>query len=437
VILAASFSTADAWIVVVIVVLLVLQIVLTLAETGIGRISVVRAQSLAAADGGRSARSLVRLASEPERFINPLMLTINIVRTAEVFLAAILAYRLVGSLGVVVAFVANVVVFFVLTEALPRTLGLLSPERVALATARPVAALVRFSPLRLASKGLIGLANVIVPGKGLRKGPFVSEQELLGIVDAAVEDEVIEHEERELIESIIEFGDTVAREVMVPRPDMVTVSATATITEGLDVAVEHGYSRLPVVGDGIDDIVGIAYAKDLMRAEREGRGFQPLVGLVRTVHFVPETKSIARLMREMQAGKVHMTVLVDEYGGVAGLVTLEDCIEELVGDIVDEYDTEDADVEHLGEHEYRFDGGTSIDDVNELLPITLPDDDWDTIGGFVFAKLGHVPTEGEQVEHEGHVFVAEKLEGRRIHQVRVSRVPGWEPPGTSTEEDDE
>ena len=435
-IVATVLSTGGIWLLVAIAALLVALVVLTLAETAIGRISAVKAQALAS-DGSPAGRTLLRLANEPERFVNPLMLAINIVRSAEMFVAAILAYRLVGTVGVVVVFIANVAVFFVLTEALPRTWALMSPERVALVTARPIAALIRFSPLRLASKGLIGMANVIAPGKGLRKGPFVSEQELLGIVDAAVEDEVIEHEERQLIESIIEFGDTVAREVMVPRPDMVTVGSTATITEGLDVAVEHGFSRLPVVGEGIDDVVGIAYAKDLMRAEREGRGFQPLAGLLRDVRFVPETKSIARLMREMQAGKYHMAVLVDEYGGVAGLVTLEDCIEELVGDIVDEYDTEDADVEQLGEHEYRFDGGTAIDDVNELLPITLPDDDWDTIGGFVFAELGHVPVEGEQMEREGHVFTVEKLEGRRISQVRVSRLPGWVPPRHLSEEPDE
>ena len=435
-IVAAVLSTGDVWLLVAIAALLVILVVLTLAETAIGRVSVVKAQALAA-DGSPAGRALLRLASTPERFVNPLMLAITIVRSAEMFVAAILAYRLLGTAGVIGVLIADVAVLFVLTEALPRTWALMSPERVALITARPIAALIRFSPLRLASQGLIGMANVIAPGKGLRQGPFVSEQELLGIVDAAVEDSVIEHEERELIESIIEFGDTVAREVMVPRPDMVTVGAAATVTEGLDVAVEHGFSRLPVVGEGIDDIVAIAYAKDLMRAEREGRGAQLIAEMWRTARFVPETKSVARLMREMQAGQYHMAVVVDEYGGVAGLVTLEDCIEELVGDIVDEYDTEEADVEQLGEHEYRFDGGTGIDDVNELLPITLPDDDWDTIGGFVFAELGHVPVEGEQVERDGHLFTVEKLEGRRISQVRVTRLPGWMPPRDPGEDPDE
>ena len=247
----------------------------------------------------------------------------------------------------------------------------------------------------------------------------MSERELLGIVEAAAEDEVIEQEEHELIHSVIELGDTVAREIMVPRPDMVTVPVTPAVTEALDLAIEHGYSRLPIIGESIDDVVGIAFAKDLMRAEREGRGFQPVGSLSRPPRFAPETKPVARLMREMQAEKFHMVVLVDEYGGTSGLVTLEDILEELVGEIVDEYDVEDADVEHLPTGELRLDGGLAIDEVNELLDIELPSEDWDTVGGFVFGTLGHVPTAGESVDFAGHRFTASKVDGRRISEVVV------------------
>jgi CBS domain containing-hemolysin-like protein len=273
-----------------------------------------------------------------------------------------------------------------------------------------------------------------LPGKGLKQGPFVSEKELLGIVEAAAQDEVIEHEERELIESIIEFGDTLAREIMVPRPDMVTLSGTDSVTSALDTAIEHGYSRFPVAGESIDEILGIAYTKDLMRVEREGRGDQAVDDLVRPAHFVPETKPVARLMREMQAGKYHMAVLVDEYGGVAGLVTLEDCIEELIGDIFDEYDVEDKEVEQLAGGELRVDGGLGIDELNELLHLDLPDSDWDTVGGFVLGSLGHVPEEHESLEHRGYRFEVEKMEGHRIAQVRVSTNPGWEPAASGSTE---
>ena len=211
----------------------------------------------------------------PERFINPLLVTITFLQTGQAFLTSLLADRLFGPTGIIVGFVLNVVVFFVLAEAMPKTYAVLSAERAALLTARPTELLVSFPPLRLISRGLIGLTNVLLPGKGLKEGPFVSEQELLGIVEAAAEDEVIEHEERELIESIIEFGDTVAREVMMPRPDMVIIENDSTVTAALDLAIAHGFSRLPVHAEDGDDIIGLTYMKDLIRAEREGQGDSP------------------------------------------------------------------------------------------------------------------------------------------------------------------
>jgi len=417
-VLAASFTTTDLWLLIVIVLLVLLLVFLAIAETSINRISRVKAYALEERDRP-GARALRRLVEEPERFLNPVLLSVNIAQTVQTVLVALLAERLFGPWGVVFATLLNVVVLFVITEAIPKTWAVLHSERGALATARPTHALVRFTPLRLLSTWLITLANVLLPGKGLKQGPFVNEQELLGIVEAAAADEVIEHEERELIESIIELGDTLAREIMVPRPDMVTVSAADKITEAFDVAIEHGYSRVPVLGENVDDVIGIAYAKDLARAEREGHGFQPVAGAVRPAKFMPETKPVADLMREMQAGKYHMAILVDEYGGIAGLVTLEDCIEELIGDIVDEYDVEEAEVEQLAGGELRVDGGMPIDELAELLQVELPDEDWDTVGGFVFGTLGHVPEPGEGVELHGLRFVAERLDGRRISRVLV------------------
>jgi putative hemolysin len=421
--LAAEFSTTELWMLLAIIVLMLALGYLAVAETSLNRISRVRAITLAEESPSKATRALVRLVEHPERFINPLLVMVTILQTAQAFLTTILADSLFGPIGVVVGFVLNVIVFFVLSEALPKTWAVLHSDRAAVMTARTTLMLVSFPPLRGVSQGLIGLANVLLPGKGLKQGPFVSEKELLGIVEAAAEDEVIEHEERELIESIIEFGDTLAREIMVPRPDMVTLSATASVSSALDSAIEHGYSRFPVTGDSLDEVRGIAYTKDLMRVEREGRGHQLIADLVRPAHFVPETKPVARLMREMQSGKYHMAILVDEYGGIAGLVTLEDCIEELVGEIFDEYDIEDSEVERLGDGDLRVDGGLSIDELNELLGLELPDSDWDTVGGFLLGRLGHVPQEGEHVDHNGQKFTVEKMEGHRIARVRVTRPP--------------
>jgi putative hemolysin len=427
VIVAADFGGTELLLLAVVLALLFYLSFLGLAEMGLSRATRPKAASLVE-EGRPGARALLRLVHNPEQWVNPVLLTINICQTVQVTLTTILADRLFGAWGVAVGIVLNVVVFFVVAEALPKTWALLHSERAALMSARPVAVLVRFWPLSIVSKLLISLTNVVLPGKGLKKGPFVSESELLGIVGAAADEDVIEHEERELIESIIEFGDTVAREIMVPRPDMFTVPAICTITDALDKTIAHGYSRVPVVGENMDDVVGIVYMKDLMRAEREGGGFQPVSGVMREARFVPETKPVARLMREMQAEKIHMAILVDEYGGIAGLVTLEDCIEELIGEIVDEYDVEPDDVQQLGDGELLVDGGLDIDEVNELLGVEVPTEDFDTIGGFVFGRLGHVATEGESVEFEGHTFTAEKVDGRRISLVRVTPVPGWEPP---------
>ena len=399
--------------------ILMVLVVLAVAETGLNRISRVKAQAMADSTESKAAEALARLVEHPEHFINPLLVTVTALQTAQAFLTTILADSLFGAWGVVGAFVVNVVVFFVLAESMPKTWAVLHTERAGLATARLMSVLISFPPLRLISRGLIGLTNVLLPGKGLKQGPFVSEQELLGIVEAAAHDEVIEHEERELIESIIEFGDTIAREVMLPRPDMVIIPNDATVSTSLDLAIANGFSRLPVFGAVDDDIIGLAYTKDLIRAEREERGDLSVLDLVRPVRFIPENKPVSRLMREMQAGKFHLAIVADEYGDVAGLITLEDCLEELVGEIVDEYDTEGAQVEHLENGEVIVDGGMSIDELNDLLEGDLPDDDWETVGGLVFSTLEHVPIPGEDVEFEGWHFTVEEVEGRRVRLVRV------------------
>lgn len=416
----AVIRSGDLWLIFGIAMLLAVDGFLSAAEAAIGRTSMPKAVALA---GNKAAagRALVRLAEEPHRYINLLLLLSTIVRVGAVFLVAVVSGRYFGVWGQVIAYAVMAGLVFVVAEVLPKTWATVATDHVALATARPVLALSRLTPLQPLARGLIGLANVLVPGKGLRRGPFVSEQELLGIVGAAVEDEVIEKEERELIASVLEFGDTVAREVMVPRPDMITAQSDSTVSAALDLAIEHGYSRLPVVGETSDDVLGVAYTKDLIRAERRGDGHQMVLSLARPARFVPETKPLTRLMREMQAEKCHMVLLVDEYGGIAGLVTLEDCLEELVGDIMDEYDNETDDVQELDTGQLLVDGGAAIHDVNQQLGTTIPDEDWDTVGGFVFSSLGHVPTEGEEVAFQGHVFRAIEMDGRRVTKVLVTR----------------
>ncbi|MAN34526.1 MAG: hypothetical protein CL410_09590 [Acidimicrobiaceae bacterium] len=406
----------------VIIVLLFALIFLAIAEMGLSKMTKPRAAAITE-NKPRIEPSLTALVDNPEGWINPLLLMVNVCQTVQATLTGIVAGNLFGGVGVAVGVTLNVIVFFVLAEAVPKTYAVLNPDRAAMIAARPVRALTAFLPLRMISAGLIGLTNVLVKGRGLESGPFVSEQEFLGIVEAAAQDEVIEHEERALIESIIEFGDTVAREVMVPRPDMVIVANTATITDALNLGIAHGFSRLPVSGSDEDDIVGLAFTKDLMRAEREGRGDLPVLDLARDVTFIPENKPVARLMREMQDSKFHIAIVADEYGDIAGLVTLEDCLEELVGEIVDEYDAEEHDIERFDDGTLLVDGGLNIGDVADELGIDIPNEDFDSVGGFVFSALERVPEPGDAIDFEGFAFLVESVEGRRVRRVRIAPAP--------------
>ena len=416
-ILAAGFSGADWGMIGAILLLLLLLIFFSLAEMGLSRMTKPKAAAMA--EGGvKQAKALQQVGGEPQKWVNPLLLSVNICQTVQATLTGVVAGRAFGPFGVAAGVLLNVIVFFVLAEAVPKTYALQYPEKAALSTALGTKLLVSFPPLRIVSGWLITLTNVIVRGKGLKQGPFVSEQELLGIVDAAYHDDIIEEEERDLIESIIEFGDTVAREVMVPLPDMITVSSSFTLTQAIDVAIEHGVSRLPVLAED-DDVVGIAFIKDLMKQERAGLGSALVTDHMRAAEVIPENKPVNRLMREMQAKKFHLAVVADEYGSIAGLITLEDCLEELVGEIVDEYDTHHDAIVHLEDGQYLIDGSTSVSDVNDKIASNIPDEEWDSIGGFVFGTLEHVPTLGEFIDFDGWRLTVVALQGRRIRKVRV------------------
>ena len=431
-VLAVSLTTGDWMIAGAVVVLFLLSIILAVAETALTRVSRARAQALADTAGkrGQILLSLV----EHQEWLNPTLLVVLSTQLVQSTLLGVLASRLFGGWGVLLATLLNVTLFFVVAEVAPKTWAIQHTDRAALAAARPVKALASWAPLRLLSRGLIGLTNVILPGKGLKRGPYTSEEELLAVADLAVEDAVIEAEERALIESVIELGDTVVREVMVPRTDMVTVTAQFRVVDAMEVVILNGYSRIPACGEGIDDVVGIVHAKDLMRAERDGHEERTVSELARPAHFVPETKRVSELLREMQVDRFHMAIVVDEYGGTAGLVTLEDIIEELLGEIVDEFDVEDPMIEPLPGGDVRVNARMALDEVNDLIHAQLPEGDWDTIGGLLLSELGHVPTEGEHVEVAGWQLTAQRVQGRRIGRVRLHRVTAVDEGSTRVEQ---
>ena len=418
----AMSAGGDIALVVVVAVLLVASGALAMAETSLVRTTSVKAASLKS-EGRRGADALVDLVKEPERFLTPVLLLVLVCQLVSATLIGILADQWLGGWGVLAATVFEVVVIFVFFEAVPKNWAVHHPERAALASAPVVGWLIRFPPVRALAAVLIGWADLVLGRRGdAKRTALVTEAELLAMADVATQERVIDSEERAFIHSVIEFGDTVVREVMVPRPDMVALETSASVSDALVEALEAGFSRLPVYLDAIDDVIGIAYAKDLIRLEREGRGDEPVASHVRPALFVPETKPVAALLSDLREQRVHQVIVVDEYGGTAGLATLEDVLEELVGEIVDEFDTEESSTLAIDANTFEVPGRLPIDEVDDLLDAELPKGSWDTIGGLVSDAIGRVPDPGDTAVVDGYRLTVLAREGRRVERVLIERL---------------
>jgi CBS domain containing-hemolysin-like protein len=384
------------------------------AESAVSRIGRSRAADLAAA-GRRGSPALARIAADPA----PALSVATLVRvTAEVSAAVLVTIASISVLGTtwaaaLVAIAVMVTVSFVAVGVGPRTLGHQYAEQVALAIAPAMDTTTRvLYPL---ARLLVLIGNALTPGPGLRYGPFASEAELRQLVDIAQESELIEAGEQKMIHSVIDLGDTLAREVMVPRTDVVSVERGTTLHSAMSLFLRSGFSRVPVLGEDQDDVIGVLYLKDVARRLHEDPGGGPLQhveSLMRAPVFVPDSKPVDALLREMQhAG--HAAVVIDEYGGTAGLVTIEDILEEIVGEIADEYDVEHPEVEDAGDGELRVSSRLHVDELGELFGIEIDDEDVDTVGGLLAKALGRVPIAGSQAQIFGLVLTAERFEGRR------------------------
>ncbi|MDQ1690538.1 MAG: magnesium and cobalt exporter, family [Pseudonocardiales bacterium] len=400
---------------------------LAAVDAALARVSVARIEELVR-ENRRGSSSLARVVADRARHTNLLLLLrVAAELTATVF-ATLAAVAEFGSHWPVVlgTIVVMVVVSYVLIGVGPRTLGRQHPYAVALAGARIVLLLGRvFGPL---ASLLILIGNAITPGRGYREGPFSSEAELRELVDMAEARGVVERGEREMIQSVFELGSTIAREVMVPRTDVVWIESTKTVPQALALALRSGFSRIPVVADNIDDVVGLVYLKDVIRrAQDPERARQTKIDeVMRTPTFVPESKPVDELLREMQARNSHMAIVIDEYGGTAGLVTIEDILEEIVGEIRDEYDVERPPVEELPDGAYRLTARLPVEDLGELFDVELPrGDDVETVGGLMAQLLGRVPIPGSSVTAYGLQLTAVNAGGRRnrIDTVLASKLP--------------
>jgi len=366
-----------------------------------------------------SAAAFVRVLAESAAAV---LVTLTVVGWTKEFWPALLI-----SIGVMA------VVSFVLVGVSPRTLGRQHADRVSLLTAPVLVLLARV--LGPVARLLVRLGNAVTPGRGFRDGPFDSEAELRDLVDMAEEALLIEAEERQMIHSVFELGDTVVREVMVPRTDMLTMDQDKTLRQAMSLFLRSGFSRIPVLGDGPDDILGLLYFKDVARRVYVDAkaSKHPVHQQMRPASYIPESKPIDDLLREMQRDQNHFAIVIDEYGGTAGLVTLEDILEEIVGEIDDEYDREAPGVEQLDDGSTRVPATMHVDDLAELFDITLEDDEVDTVGGLLGKAIGLVPIPGSRGVVAGLSLTAERMAGRRhrIDTVIVRRLADTKKPKTA------
>ena len=421
-------STVDIWLLVIAAVLVVVAGLFSSADAALSSFSKARAEQLAA-EGRGGAPKLLTILGDPPRFLNTALLLRMLTEIAAIILVTVTMLDLIVPRGgaesgpetdsgrwwaMFATLAVMLVISFVVIGVAPRTLGRQHSERVALLSAGPLLGFTKvLGPL---PQLLILVGNAITPGRGFSEGPFASEAELRELVDLAEASSVIESGEREMIHSVFKLGDTIVREVMVPRTDVVFIERHKTLRQAMSLALRSGYSRIPVVGENLDDIVGFAYLKDITRRvfdRHEAETTERVDSMMRPVLYVPDSKPVDALLREMQAERKHVAVVVDEYGGTAGLVTIEDVLEEIVGEITDEYDVARVDVEHLANGSVRVSSRYPVDDLEDVCGIAVEDDDVDTVGGLMAKHLGRVPIAGSVVEAHGLRFSAEAPAGRR------------------------
>lgn len=426
-------TAVDIWCIVLTLVLIAFAGLLISAETAINRVSRGRIEDIKRESGKRVEKLLVIL-DDRARYVNVLLFlstSATVTATAVITFVSYDVFTVHGTwpVGGALAFavIIMIVIAYVALGVAPRTLGRQHAERIAMSAAGPARFLAAvLGPL---TNLLIHIGNALTPGKGFREGPFASQAELLELVDQAKADSLIEDDERQMIHSVFELGDTFVKEVMVPRTEVVFIERTKSLRQAMSLGLRSGFSRIPVIGENSDDVVGVVYVKDMMRRtfeHREAENDERVESLMRAPYFVPDSKPVDALLRDMQSARVHMAIAVDEYGGTAGLVTIEDALEEIVGEIADEYDTAAPDVAELPDGAFRVSARLHVDDFADLVGIEIDGDEEgvDTVLGLMAKRLGRVPIPGAVIEVLGWRLNAEQGAGRRhrIGTVLVERV---------------
>lgn len=415
---------SDSWRWLVLVACLCISAIASAAETAITSVSRIRIRRLQE-NGSRRATAVSNLLADPSLFFSTILIVNSLALIAASSLATIIALHYSQQWGDLVETIVLTIVVLIFAELTPKTLAMRHPEGLALAMGPAVLGLARvLRPLILVLTWITtGLARLFGASKP-RQESYVNEEELRMLVAVSEEQGIIEEEEKEMIHGIFELDKRTAREVMLPRVDVVAAEVSATPAEVIDLMLEAGHSRIPIYQETIDNVVGVAYDRDLLRYLREGGQAASLRELCREPMFVPESKKVDELLRDFQRRKVHMAIVIDEYGGTAGIVTIEDILEEIVGDIKDEYDEqEEAPIQFLSEDEADVNALVSLNEVNEQLQLKLHSEEADTVGGYVYQHLSDMPAVGDEFDAEGAHFAVLATHGQRVKKVRIRRLP--------------
>ena len=414
--------STDLSLVIIAIVLVVAAALLVMAETAIGRVSRGRVEELQR-EGVRGSVRLLDVVADRPRYVNVLLFLSTI---ASVTAIALVSYVGIAGLqedrgwpvwlALLVVVAIMVVVNYVVLGVAARTLGRQHADRIALRSAGVASLLAGI--LGPFATFLIILGNALTPGRGYREGPFATQAELRELVDIAEAEDLIEDDERQMIHSVFELGDTFAREVMVPRTEMIFIERHKTLRQALSLGLRSGFSRIPVIGENSDDVIGIVYLKDVVRRvfdRRDAEQTETVESLMRPAFMVPDSKQVDELLKDMQAARTHMAIVVDEYGGTAGIVTIEDVLEEIVGEIDDEYDTAAPEVARLDDDSVRVSARMHVDDFADLIDVDVESEDEgvDTILGLMGKRLGRVPIPGATIDIDGWRLTAEQGMGRR------------------------
>lgn len=408
----------DTWQLIVLFILLGFSAFFSASETALMSISKIRVRHMVEEEVHK-AKLIQRLIESPNKLLGAILVGNNIVNIGASALATAIAIKYFNEGGVAISTAVMTILVLIFGEITPKSLAAQFSEKFSLAVSRPVSFItVVLTPI---TNILMFFTNIIIKllgGNSEKQVPFITQEELMTIVNVSHEEGVLETDEREMIHNVFEFGDTHTKDIMTIRPDMIAVDIEISYDELMNVYKEEQFSRIPVYGENYDHIEGILYVKDLLFFQGNKDDFK-ITDFIRPAYYTYEFKKTAELFKEMRDNRIGMSIVLDEYGGTAGLVTIEDLVEEIVGDIADEYDDEEQEIEVIKEDEYIVDGSSRIENVNDMIGISLESEDFDSIGGFVIGLIGRLPEIGETVEFEHIKFIIESIDKNRIEKIRI------------------